>query len=171
MKISRLNKYRELNAAIAKNKRVLQAASTFLYADDRFPGALAELAEKTKTIEEYREKNYGDVVEFLGNASLKDFRTGLILQGYYHNAMTWEQLAASNGMTTKDIKALAAAYIEENCEKDPEPKPAAPAPGHRAAGRPAMPAAPAPGHRAAGRPAMHFPGMGIMSKHHSAVML
>ena len=145
MKLSKLNEYRELNAAIAENKRTYKAASAFLFADDRFPDALAELAEKTKTMEEYREKNYGDVVEFLGDASLKDLTTGLILQGYYHHVMSWDELGAAYGMTTKAAKALAAAYTEENCEKDPEP------------------AAPAV-RRTASHAKMHIPGSGISSK-------
>ena len=147
MKLSRLNEYREINSTIAENKRTYKAASAFLYAEDRFPDALAELAEKTKAIEEYREKNYGDVVEFLGDASLKDFTTGRILQGYYHHVMSWDELGAAYGMTAKAAKALAAAYTEENCEKDPEP--AAPS---------------VPISRAAVHASMYVPKFGVVSQ-------
>lgn len=155
MKISRLNKYREIRGNIAKNRRCLKGASLFMYADPKFPTVIAELTEKTSAIEKYCDQHYSDAAEFVAAAALQDPSTGYVMKAYYHDAMTWEELAKAGRMDPKHAEELARAYLAAHCEKDPEPKPAAPAPGHRAAGRPAM----------------CFPGMGIMSKHHSAVKL
>lgn len=155
MKISRLNKYREIRGNIAENRRYLKAASQFLYEDPKFPPIVAELTEKTSAIEKYCDQHYSDVAEFVAAAAMQDPSTGYVMKAYYHDSMTWEELAKAGRMDPKHAEELARAYLAAHCEKDPEPKPAAPAPGHRAAGRPAM----------------CFPGMGIMSKHHSAVKL
>ena len=150
MKLTKLNKYREIRSTIAANERILQAGSKYLYEDDRLPATIAELTNKTTALKKHCSENYGDVVEFLGSASLSDYTTGIVLQEYYHGVQSWEQVGAKCGMSAGEAKALAAAYTKAHCEKDPDPKPAAPAPGHRASGRPAMP----------GSRGMHMPGGG-----------
>jgi len=126
----RLNDYRKLRATIAENKRYLAVASNYLYSDARFPAVVAELGEKTSDMEKYCERRYHDVVDFIGNIVISDcfssaaeqgLNTSYIIKSYYHDAQSWEQVAASCKMEPEQVMSIAKEYIDSNCEKEPAP--------------------------------------------------